>query len=287
MIIDCHMHTPLCGHAEGEPEEFVLAAASKGIELVTFTCHIPLDTPSFGGPKIRMSRSQLAEYNEKIALAKLAGRRVGVEVLRGIEAEITPDTQVHPIMDDILEEHRFDFVLGSLHHQLHNWRDWIATQGIIEDAEIIHAYFQQLADGAASGRYHSISHPDVIRIYGTIDSASFVPTQYEDVIRAFLQTLVEHNVCMEVNTSGLTKGVYEIHPDPLILQWAKEEGVRLTIGSDAHRPEAVGQHFDHALALLRRIGFREICYFRKGRYRNVPLGSTNRVRNRRAAFARS
>ena len=40
---DCHMHTPLCGHAYGEPEEYVDQAASIGISLITFTCHIPMD----------------------------------------------------------------------------------------------------------------------------------------------------------------------------------------------------------------------------------------------------
>ena len=39
--------------------------------------------------------------------------------------------------------------------------------------------------------------------------------------------------------SGLNKGVYEVHPDPIILKWAQEMGCKLTIGSDSHRPEVL------------------------------------------------
>ena len=67
---------------------------------------------------------------------------------------------------------------------------------------------------------------------------------------------------MEVNTSGLNKGDYRVHPDPLILDWAGELGVKLTIGSDSHQPGTVGQHFDRILPLLRDKGFAQLHYFR-------------------------
>ena len=35
-----------------------------------------------------------------------------------------------------------------------------------------------------------------------------------------------------------------------------------TIGSDAHAPEAVGQHFKQALALAEAAGFERLCYFK-------------------------
>jgi histidinol-phosphatase (PHP family) len=69
-------------------------------------------------------------------------------------------------------------------------------------------------------------------------------------------------MCMEVNTSGLNKGAYEVHPDPLILDWASEMGVKLTMGSDSHRPDSVAQHFDWIQPLLRNKGFTDLHYFR-------------------------
>jgi histidinol-phosphatase (PHP family) len=101
----------------------------------------------------------------------------------------------------------------------------------------------------------------------------FEPAAHEPVIRGFLQAVVDADMCMEVNTSGLNKGDFEVHPDPLILDWAAEMGVKLTMGSDAHTPGSVGQHFDAVQALLQEKGFRDLHYFR-GRKRvriDMPL----------------
>ena len=87
---------------------------------------------------------------------------------------------------------------------------------------IIDSYFRHLKDGAESGRYDSMSHPDVIRTYGVV--GQFEPAAHEPVIREFLQAVVDADMCMEVNTSGLTKGDFEVHPDPLILAWKPQSG---------------------------------------------------------------
>ena len=76
------------------------------------------------------------------------------------------------------------------------------------------------------------------------------------------KALVEEDVCMEVNTSGLTKGAFEVHPDPLILDWASEVGVKLTIGSDSHQPNTVGRFFETVQPMLLEKGFKDLHYFR-------------------------
>lgn len=277
MRFDCHMHTYLCGHAQGRPEEYVTKALEQGLELVTFTCHIPIEGPGFLQEGIRMNKSQLPVYREMVLRAKNYGESLGLQVLYGIEAEVFPEAEYLDSMKQTLNEEPFDFVLGSLHHQLPIFRRWLVENGFIKDPEIIEAYFRALANGAASGLYHSMSHPDVIRIYGTVNS--FEPEEYKPVIMTFLEALVEHDVCMEVNTSGLIKGVYKLHPDPRILDWAQDLGVRLTLGSDSHRPSQVGQFFPEVLSLLRSKGFNNLYYHRAGKRIEVPIGEMLKSRN--------
>ena len=269
MLIDCHMHTPLCGHAIGEPNDYVDVACARGIDLITFTCHIPMDKDDFGGPGIRMGEDQLDEYIELIGQAAKYGDTIGVEVLCGIEAEVFPVMERLTLMDDILTRHPFDFVLGSLHAALPSYRAYLASQSIFEDAAIIERYFQDLRDGVASGRYHSMSHPDVIRLYGVVNH--FDPSSHETVIRSFLQAAIDNDVCIEVNTSGLIKGDYVVHPDPIILDWAAEMKVKLTLGSDSHRPESVAQKYDEVLPFLKEIGFEEVHYFREGKREVIEI----------------
>ena len=73
---DCHMHTPLCGHAYGDPVEYVEAAAESGVSLVTFTCHIPMKDDRFAQEGIRMRHSdgegcQLSSMDTILAAASL------------------------------------------------------------------------------------------------------------------------------------------------------------------------------------------------------------------------
>jgi len=269
MLVDCHMHTPFCGHAIGEPIEFAMAAMEKGLKLITFTCHIPMEWEAFGQAGIRMRRDQLDDYAAEIRETAEQMEPLGLEVLCGIEAEVFPDeSHMHP-MDEILAAYDFDFVLGSLHAQCQSYGQWLTKNKVKDDAMRVDSYFRHLIDGAQSGRYDSMSHPDVIRTYGVVNH--FDPSAHEEVIRAFLQTLADEDVCMEVNTSGLTKGAFEVHPDPMILDWAQETGVKLTIGSDAHMPGSVGQFFDSVLRLLAAKGFTELHYFRRRERVTIPL----------------
>ncbi|NBB78879.1 MAG: histidinol-phosphatase HisJ family protein [Verrucomicrobia bacterium] len=258
------MHTPLCGHAVGELIEYAMRAAELGIDLITFTCHIPMESAAFGQEGIRMRREQLDDYFALVADAAAAAKPFGVEVLCGIEAEVFPDEAELEPMDAILSAYHFDFVLGSLHAQCQSYLEWLSRNKVTSDAMRIDSYFRHLRDGAQSGRYDSMSHPDVIRTYGVV--REFNPVPHEEVIREFLQAVVEEDICMEVNTSGLNKGDFEVHPDPVILDWASEMGVKLTIGSDSHMPNSVGQHFDWIQPMLRDKGFTDLHYFR-GRQR--------------------
>lgn len=254
------MHTPLCGHAVGEPIEYAMVAKERGIDLITITCHIPMEWSAFGQEGIRMRHDQVEEYIALVRKTAEAAREFEVEVLCGIEAEVFPDESHLKPMDEILAAHSWDYVLGSLHAQCQSYLTWLSEHKVNSDAMRIDTYFRHLIDGVQSGRYDSMSHPDVIRTYGVV--RDFNPNEHEEVIREFLQAIVDEDICMEVNTSGLTKGAYEVHPDPLILDWAAEMGVKLTIGSDSHRPASVGQYFDQVQAMLSKKGFRYLHYFR-------------------------
>jgi histidinol-phosphatase (PHP family) len=267
---DCHMHTPLCGHAIGNPVDHVDAAAANGLTLITFTCHIPMREERFAQSGIRMAHADLPRYRAMIDEAREHGKTRGVEVLFGIEAEIHPDEDAMRHMEETLEAESFDFVLGSLHHMLPAFRQYLEENNWTRDADKIRAYFACLARGAASGRYHSLSHPDVIRIYGSLDGP-FVPAEHKAVITDALDAIAAAGVCMEINTSGLIKGDFVVHPDPEIMEWALERKIPFTIGSDSHSPQMVGQFFDEVIPQFKEIGLTELNYFKQGRRQTVQI----------------
>lgn len=264
------MHTFLCGHARGTPLDYVEAAAERGIALITFTCHTPIAGKGFHQTGIRMHESELKIYREMVAEARTHGEKLGVEVLYGIEAEVFADASLLAGMHQLIATEPFDFVLGSLHHQLPVFREWLAASGFQSDPEIIAAYFDTLALGAETGLYDSLSHPDVIRIYGTL-KGRFDPIAHEDVIKRALDRIAASGTCMEINTSGLIKGDYIVHPDPIIMGWALERGIQFTLGSDSHTPDMVGQHFEEVIEGFHAAGLRQIQYFRGRKRRTIKF----------------
>jgi len=250
-----------------------MMAREQGIDLITITCHIPMEWSAFGQEGIRMRGDQIDAYIVLVEETAQAAKPLGVEVLCGIEAEVYPDEAHLVPMDEVLAAHDWDFVLGSLHAQCQSYLSWLTTHKVNSDAMRVDSYFRHLIDGVQTGRYDSMSHPDVIRTYGVV--REFKPAAHEEVIREFLQAVVDEDICMEVNTSGLTKGDYEVHPDPLILDWAGEMGVKLTMGSDSHRPGSVGQFFDRIQPMLRAKGFRDLHYFRGRKRQRIDMAGAS------------
>ena len=255
------------------PEDFVREAFSKKIDLITFTCHIPMLEEGFAQAGIRMSFEELPKYFAMVERARVLGEELGVRVLRGIEAEIFPDKEAMKRMDDTLAAHEFDFVLGSLHSSLPIYRQWLVNHGYTKDYDIIEDYFEHLTAAIATGRYDSFAHPDVVRMYGVVNR--FEPQKHERSIRTFLKTARQYNQCLEVNTSGLIKGDYVLHPDPLILDWASEIGNIFTLGSDAHRPDSVGQKFDEVLPMLHTKGITDLHYYLKRKRHTLSFSPQN------------
>src|SRR5205823_3238559 len=61
---DCHMHTPLCRHASGEPVDYARRALEVGLTEIGFTDHSPMARDDFDD--WRMRNDQLDEYVEKV-----------------------------------------------------------------------------------------------------------------------------------------------------------------------------------------------------------------------------
>ncbi len=266
---DSHVHTPLCGHASGDPVEYVRAAAERGITILGFACHCPMTSDEFGGPRIRMGFDQIGEYRRIVRDAADLGQTLGVEVLCGIEAEYFPEPTELVAMDAMLAREPFDFVLGSVHPHLAIYKRWFAEHGIDNDAQRQRVFWRHLAEAARCGRYDAITHPDVVRCHGTIEH--YDPHAHEDDIAAFCDALDEAGLCMEINTSGLFRPFGMVHPHPLILRHAAERQLPLVIGSDAHQPDRVGSGYDQVEPLLIEHGWSSMHVFRRRRHYPVKV----------------
>lgn len=250
IFYDSHMHTPLCKHAWGEPEEYAEQGLRAGLKGIIFTCHCPM--PNGFWPTVRMDESEFDTYVAMVARTteKYKGK---LDVWLGLESEYFPGYEKY--IEELHQRSDFHFILGSVHWQAKEYLQKFET-GTIEGFR--RTYFNHLADSAESGLYDCLGHPDLVKNYHP-DSWCF-PILKDHVARC-LDRIAATGVAMELNTSGLNKSYAEMNPGNEMLGMMAERKIPIVVGSDAHRAPRVGEHFIRALENLKTAGYKEVSYF--------------------------
>ena len=252
LYYDSHMHTPLCKHAWGEPEEYCAQAVKAGLKGIIFTCHCPM--PDGFWPSVRMSEGEFDLYVSLVQRAKAAyaGK---LDVCLGIESEFFPGYEKY--IEGLHQRVEFDYCLGGLHWQA---KEYLGKyeQGTIEGFR--RTYFEHLAVSAETGLYDCLAHPDLVKNYHP-DSWCFAIIK--NTVAGALDRIARTGVAMEINTSGLNKSYSEMNPGNEMLRMMAERKIPVVIGSDAHRAQRVGEHFVTALNNLAEAGYEHVSYFKK------------------------
>lgn len=250
LFYDSHMHTPLCKHAWGEPEEYAQQALKSGLKGIIFTCHCPM--PDGFWPSVRMSESEFDTY---LALVQRAADafKGKLDIRLGIESEYYPGCEEY--IEQLHQRADFHYVLGAVHWQAKEYLNKYET-GTIENFR--RTYFEHLAKSAESGLYDCLAHPDLVKNYHP-DSWCFAIVK--NTVTAALDRIAATGVAMELNTSGLNKSYSEMNPGDEMLAMMAERKIPVVIGSDSHRAQRVGEHFVTALNKLTEAGYEKVSYF--------------------------
>lgn len=260
LFYDSHMHTPLCKHAWGEPEEYAQQALKAGLKGIIFTCHCPM--PNGFWPTVRMSESEFDTY---VALVQRAADafKGKLDIRLGIESEYFPGCEEY--IANLHKRADFHYVLGAVHWQAKEYLNKFET-GTIENFR--RTYFEHLAKSAESGLYDSLAHPDLVKNYHP-DSWCFAIVK--NTVSAALDRIAATGVAMELNTSGLNKSYSEMNPGNEMLRMMADRKIPIVLGSDSHRAVRVGEHFVTALNHLTEAGYENVSYFLNRQRIDLPI----------------
>lgn len=260
---DYHMHTPLCRHARGEPEEYARRAIERGLTEIGFSDHGPM--PPDYDPEFRMTRGELDGYVASVQRCRAAHPSLTIRL--GIEADFHPGTEAY--VEETLRAHPYDYVIGSIHY-LGDWGfdnpDQVHRFGERDVWEIYAQYYGAVKGLARSGLFDILGHPDVVKKFGHRPSRDYAAMELEA-----LDALAGAGMALDVNTSGLRRPAKETYPSLRILRAARERGIGITFGSDAHEPGHVGEAFGEAVALAREAGYATWRRYAGRRYEEVGL----------------
>ncbi|RMH60157.1 MAG: histidinol-phosphatase HisJ [Zetaproteobacteria bacterium] len=251
------MHTPRCNHAVGSIRDYADAAIAAGLREIGISDHSPM--PGGFDAAWRMRIDELDDYiQEAMAVRNTLRDRLIVRI--GLEADFHPGTE-----DDVarmLDKYNWDYVIGSVHFiddwgfdnpdQLDEW-----SRRDVEEAYC--AYFELVAQSAASGMFDIIGHPDLIKKFGHRPPADSVRVRQAE--ERMLEAVKAADIALEISSAGLRKPVGEIYPASSLIQRAARLGIPFAFGSDAHAPNEVGHAMEDCLQALDAAGIHEIATF--------------------------
>ena len=271
MIVDYHMHLR---DERGEiaftadaAERYVERAQERGIDEIGFTEHVYYfrETSELWQVPYLSERCvfELAVYCEAVLGAKARG----LPVKLGLEVDYVGERQSR--LTELIEPYPWDFLLGSVH-----WLGDVAVDmqpGVWAAAsvdEVWERYFGAVGELAAGGTIDVLAHLDLPKIFGSRPSVAARARLHRDTAEA----IAAAGVAVEISTAGLRKPVAELYPEPTLLADCVQRGVGVTLASDAHEPELVGEGFDLALAAAREAGCETVTVLEGRRGRQEPLG---------------
>lgn len=173
----------------------------------------------------------------------------------GLEIDFYPQRLCQ--LQDFCDKYRkdFDFLIGSVHEIQDfypitlrpQFTELIEKQGL---PQIITKYFQLERDLVQSDIFDAIAHPDVVFRFLPPEVAEEFPDAVNNTPTIELgQLCIQHNLLMEVNTSGLRYEWHQTLPNEVVVNHLLAQGVQFFVGSDSHSL----QDFENSILILRIV----------------------------------
>ena len=251
--IDGHVHTKLCHHARGEMEEYVLAAIDQDLRKLMFLEHLEVGINYF--ESTWLTEDDFNFYHNEGTRLQEKYRHI-IEIGLGIEVGYNPN-----FLEEIqrrLALHSWDRI-GISYHFLETdsgYLNMVSRRQVNIDAldqfgvdKVINRYYKDLLKAVEKLPGQVLCHIDAVLRH---HPAVIITPGHEKLIDDLLDSVAHNNMAMEVNTSGY-RIKNEPYPSLNILRRAVKRNIPLVAGSDAHRPEDVGQHFDRLASLIEEL----------------------------------
>ncbi|WP_459501017.1 histidinol phosphate phosphatase domain-containing protein [Bacillus sp. C1] len=212
--------------------------------------------------------ASLSDFTKAIQEAKERWRKRGVALRLGIEADYFIGGEQK--LQKLLALGEWDYVIGSVHF-INGWGfDNPDTQEYFENHELpvlYDTFFATVEKAVHSQLFDIVAHLDNIKVFNyRLDENIQIP-YYERIAKA----LIETNTATEVNAGLYYRyPVREMCPSPLYLQVLTKYKVPITLSSDAHYPNDLGNYVQENVKTLRNHGISHIATFEK-RVRKMQL----------------
>ena len=269
---DYHLHTEFSDDSFCAMQKQAQRAIELGIDEICFTDHvdygIKIDWDDRSRIRFRGTGEPLANVDYPVYFNKLDYMREiygdQVTIRNGLEFGIQVHTipQFQKLFDRYKE--KLDFVLLSC-HQVEDKEFWTQDyQKGRTQKEYNERYYQEIYEVMKAYKdYSVVAHLDLLSRY---DEQGIYPfALLEEQIAEILKQAISDGKGLEINTSSYKYKLPDLQPSKKILKLYKDlGGTILTIGSDAHVPDHLGDKVAETLLIAKEeFGFMEVYTFEK------------------------
>ncbi|MBR2422940.1 MAG: histidinol-phosphatase HisJ family protein [Oscillospiraceae bacterium] len=263
-MFDFHMHTRVSFDGRDTAVNMAKAAQNAGLCEICFTDHMDYD-PLDPNHKLHF---ELADYINEYDDLEVPG----LTIRRGFEFGMLPDNRDQFLQDVSLRS--WDFVIGSLHFvdglDVYYPRYW---EGKTPYQAILRSFEDTLQCVKNHDGFDVLGHLTYLgKCDANPEKKPILYRDYREVADEIMKILVDKGIGMEFNTSGLDRcGDYL--PGVEYLRRFKELGGEIvTVGSDAHHADRVGQYCAEGCKIVQDI-FGYVCTFdhRKPRFHTLKF----------------
>ncbi|WP_243143519.1 histidinol-phosphatase HisJ family protein [Pseudobutyrivibrio xylanivorans] len=262
------MHTNFSGDSDAAPIDMIKAAKAKGLRGITFTDHLDLGYPEEYG----FFDLDLGNYYPTHHKLAIENSDEDFTVLTGLEVGLQPWARDEN--EKIVSDHPYDFIIGSTHliDKLDPYFE-SSWEGITP-ANLMKRYYECVYENITRfNNFDTVGHLDYAFRYAKntdVKNNSYEP--YKDIVDEILKHIIKKDKALEINTSGLRKGMNYPNPHKDIVKRYKELGGKLiTLGADAHKPEDIAADFDFLPDFMKDCGFNEYVVFKNRKPEAYPI----------------
>lgn len=243
IVADMHIHSKYSFDSSLKIKYILAKMEDLGAKYIALTDHVEFKTQ----PVNEVVR-RITMRNKKIDELQ---KETDITIIKGVEVS---EPHLYPAgMEALSTIEDIDYVIGSIHHICDT-----SMKKMAELPESINMYFESMLSMVTFADIDTLAHLDYFKKYLT----EFNPDP--KLIESILRTIIEHNIALEVNTSGMRR-CGEYFPGTSILDMYKDLGGKhITYGSDAHKLDELGDNISDAHELLKPYDFEEGVILKRG-----------------------
>ena len=269
---DCHTHSDCSPDGHSPAPEMLRQAGETGLYAYTLTDHCEC-------------QKYEEKYKDRVARAKETMKEIAPQAGEGLRfyfgLELGQPTQNLPVAEQLAADDAYDFILGSLHDLKSGENFGAIYRGILAGDDpppaetvtaLVEEYLVELLEIVRWGKFDSLAHITYPLRY--LFPAGSSPNYHaqQELLEEVLSELIKRGKALEMNTSRLWRDNGPKLPDLEVFTLYRKMGGKLvTLGSDAHSADRVGNGIELGMELLQKAGFTEFAVYEKHRPILLPL----------------